>query len=145
MIEVTREMIVAEAREWEGTPFVHQGRVKKIGTDCVGLIIGIAKNLSLSQFDIRNYSMRPDPVMMRRLLDTNMQRIGFHELLPADVIYFRVSVAQHLALVTEISPLMKIIHAYSRDVAMRCLEQPLGTFWTKRIEGCYRFRGLACS
>jgi cell wall-associated NlpC family hydrolase len=37
------DSIAAEAREWIGTPFVWQGRVKGVGVDCKGLVAGVAK------------------------------------------------------------------------------------------------------
>ena len=39
--------IVAEARGWIGTRWVHQASVKGVGVDCVGLAIGVGINLDL--------------------------------------------------------------------------------------------------
>jgi cell wall-associated NlpC family hydrolase len=36
-----RTHIVALAREWLGTPYHHQASLKGVGTDCVGLVRGI--------------------------------------------------------------------------------------------------------
>ena len=36
-----REQIVAAARDWLGTPYRHQGSLKGIGTDCLGLVRGV--------------------------------------------------------------------------------------------------------
>jgi NlpC/P60 family putative phage cell wall peptidase len=33
--------IVAEARSWIGTPYVHRGSLKGIGCDCLGLVLGV--------------------------------------------------------------------------------------------------------
>ena len=35
------ESIVAEARQWLGTPYAHQASCKGAGTDCLGLLRGI--------------------------------------------------------------------------------------------------------
>ena len=35
-----RDSIVAEARTWLDTPYLHQGRRKGHGVDCLGLVIG---------------------------------------------------------------------------------------------------------
>ncbi len=40
--------IVEKSREWIGTPFHEQGRQKGIGCDCVGLILGIAKEIGVT-------------------------------------------------------------------------------------------------
>ena len=42
---VTRDTIVKAARAWLGTPYHHQASVKGIGTDCLGLIRGIWREL----------------------------------------------------------------------------------------------------
>jgi len=42
---VTREEIVAAARGWLGTPYHHQASVKGVGSDCLGLIRGIWREL----------------------------------------------------------------------------------------------------
>jgi NlpC/P60 family putative phage cell wall peptidase len=42
---VTRETIVAAARSWFGTPYHHQASVKGVGSDCLGLIRGIWREL----------------------------------------------------------------------------------------------------
>jgi len=36
-----RATIVAEARAWIGTPYRHQGSLKAVGCDCLGLLIGV--------------------------------------------------------------------------------------------------------
>lgn len=63
------EKIIAVARGWIGTKFYIQGRVKKTelfhgACDCLGLIVGVAKELELKskilkyfhEFDQNNYS-----------------------------------------------------------------------------------------
>ena len=37
--------IVALARGWIGTPYVHQASVRGVGTDCLGLIRGVWREL----------------------------------------------------------------------------------------------------
>jgi NlpC/P60 family putative phage cell wall peptidase len=37
----TAERIVAEALEWVGTPYRHQGSLKGVGSDCLGLVRGV--------------------------------------------------------------------------------------------------------
>lgn len=40
-----RDWVVAEARSWKGTPYVHKGRVKGVGVDCGGIIHTIFNQL----------------------------------------------------------------------------------------------------
>ena len=66
--------IVKTAREWVNTPFHHQGRVKGDGVDCAGLIIGVAHELKLSDFDYTSYGREPSKNMLTRLLDEHCER-----------------------------------------------------------------------
>lgn len=40
-IERQRAAVVAEARQWLGTPYHHEARLKGIGVDCAQLLIGV--------------------------------------------------------------------------------------------------------
>ncbi len=41
----TKDEIVAAARGWIGTPYRHQGQVKGVGCDCLGLVRGVWRDL----------------------------------------------------------------------------------------------------
>lgn len=60
--DVTRADVISEARSWIGTPYAHQHRVKDHGVDCVGLLIGVCRNLGLvaPDFDVNAYPPKPD-------------------------------------------------------------------------------------
>lgn len=60
--DVTRFDVVLEARSWLGTPYEHQHRVKGHAVDCVGLVIGVARNLGVvpPEFDVNAYPRKPD-------------------------------------------------------------------------------------
>ncbi len=49
--------VYTEARELIGTPYVHQGRKKDIGIDCIGVPIWVAKRLDLGDFDKLDYPL----------------------------------------------------------------------------------------
>lgn len=38
--------IVAVARSWIGTPYRHQGRLKGVGCDCLGLLVGVWREVT---------------------------------------------------------------------------------------------------
>ena len=59
--------IVDQARGYLGTPFLHQGRTRH-GLDCVGLVIRVAHDLGLSDYDIDHYARAPSGRMMARVL-----------------------------------------------------------------------------
>ena len=41
----TSERVTAEARDWRGTPYRHQGRRKGGGCDCIGLVLGVWRHV----------------------------------------------------------------------------------------------------
>lgn len=134
---ITRANIIQEARTWIGTPFKHQGRVKGIGVDCVGLIIGIAKAFNLSDFDITHYSRLPDGFLMQSLLDLHLQPINKASIQAGDILLMRFEhEPQHLAIVSDIG----IIHAYAQ--VRRCVEHRLDDLWRSRIVSAYAFPSL---
>ena len=137
----TREAIVAAGRSWLDTPFVHEARLKGVGVDCAGVIIGVAREVGLSDYDISGYGRVPEPARMRGELDANMDRITLAEILPGDVLWCRIERdPQHLALITEIEPEVKILHSYQS--VGRCVEHRLDEAWRRRIVAVFRFRGL---
>ena len=42
---ITRDDIVCAARGWIGTPYRHQASLKGVGTDCLGLVRGVWREL----------------------------------------------------------------------------------------------------
>ncbi|MDJ1305823.1 MAG: hypothetical protein MRQ09_06330 [Candidatus Midichloria sp.] len=44
---ITRNQIISEAKSWLHTPFHPQARIKSVGCDCIGLIIGVAQKLKI--------------------------------------------------------------------------------------------------
>lgn len=139
----SRSDIVAEARGYIGTAFRHQGRIKGIGVDCIGLVIGIANALGLSDYDITDYPVSPNSTMMAAKLREHLDEIAFKELLPGDIAWFKiVREPQHVAIITEVFPEMMMLHAYSKHPVSAVIEQPMGELWRRRIFGCYRFRGI---
>ena len=84
----THAEVIACARSYLGTPFHHQARLKGVGVDCIGLVIGVARELSLvpPDFDITAYPRIPDG---NTLLDTarlHMTEIDRSAMQPGDVI-----------------------------------------------------------
>ena len=87
---VTRADVVATAREWLETPYVHQHRSKGHAVDCAGLVIGVARELGLvaPDFDITGYSRAPDGETLIVLCDKFMKRLRPSELQPGDVLVY---------------------------------------------------------
>lgn len=82
-----RDQIVAEARSWLGTPWVHQHRTKGVATDCAGLVIGVARALGLvaPDFDFTGYGRQADGTLLD-VCDRFMTRTSWAEAQAGDVL-----------------------------------------------------------
>lgn len=133
-----RHEIVAEARRWLGTPFIHQGRQLGVGVDCVGVLFGVAWALGLSQFDFRAYLPRPNTDTMSALLREHLEPIAVADAREGDVLHFVIAGRpQHVGLLTAPDYLL---HAY--QAVGRCVEHRLDDTWRRRIRGAYRYPGV---
>jgi cell wall-associated NlpC family hydrolase len=144
----TREEIVAEARSWIGTPYLHQARVKGVGVDCAGLLIGCCKNLGLlsQDFDVRGYPRSPDGMSMMALCDEYMTRISTDTMQLGDALLIRWGQdPQHLGLLGNyIYGGLSIIHALGTpDAKGRVIEHRLDKSTRGRMVAAYRLPGVA--
>jgi cell wall-associated NlpC family hydrolase len=138
----TAENIVTEARTWKGTRFVHQGRVKGLGVDCVGFISEVAKNVGIVDVEIPlDYRPHEDGAAMLVLLKEHMDLV--EEMQPGDVVAFvdeavrNRSIPRHLAIVTEVKPHTTfIIHAAPEGIR----EHRMDARWLRRIHSIWRMK-----
>lgn len=133
---VTRRDILAEARSWLGTPFHHQGRLKGVGADCIGLVVGVARGLGLAAVDRPGYARTPDGVSLAAALDAQMRRVAAADA--GDVLLLRIRrQPQHVGFLGEAGTL---IHAYSG--ADKVVETPMTDWWWQRVVAAYRFNEM---
>jgi cell wall-associated NlpC family hydrolase len=88
---MTKQAWIAEAHEWVGTPFRWQGRIKQDGTDCWGLIVGVAHAVGYipAEWDYRIYSRRDDMVALANsVLPEFFTEVPVAEMEPGDVVCF---------------------------------------------------------
>lgn len=146
---MTRDEVIAEARSrWLGTPFRHQARTPGLGTDCIGLIGGIARDHGHpdgaaweADRDAHNYGRIPNPRTLLALADRYVDRIFVCDVDVADIVLMRFTAdPQHFALVSSLAPAY-IIHASSS--VGRVVENRLDDKWRSRIVRAYRYRGIA--
>jgi NlpC/P60 family putative phage cell wall peptidase len=140
-----RPHIVALARTWLGTPYHHQASLKGVGTDCIGLVRGIWREL---------YGAEPQPLPAytrdwaeaqgcETLLEA--ARCHFVELPPAqvqggDVLIFRWrrnALAKHCAV---LSTPVTMIHALEGAPVS---EVSLSPWWRRRLAGAFCFPSVA--
>lgn len=125
-----KEQIITTARDWLGTPYHHQARVKRVGVDCIGLVIGVCWELGLIDFDYNNYDRTPDSTMMMELINNHCTPTDTPE--EGDLLVFRIRKnPQHCGLMTDIG----VIHAYQS--AGKVVEHPLDEWWSNRVIGAF--------
>lgn len=140
-----RADVVAQARLWLGTPYVHQASRLGAGCDCLGLVRGVWRALYGAE-PLRVPAYTPDwgEVGHEELLLTGARRF----LVPAgqeaagDVLVFAMrsgAVAKHLGIQAETGPEASFIHAYDRHGVV---ESPLTGPWRAKIAGRFAFPHL---
>jgi cell wall-associated NlpC family hydrolase len=135
----SRSEIVTAARRWLGTAARHQGRVRGAGVDCVGIWIGIARDLGRPPPEIGWYGQFPHEADVRSWLDRNMVLAWDRSSdtdpnpLPGQLGLFRwVGTAIHLAVITGAATML---HAYAP--AGRVIEHPIAGGWMHRLVALY--------
>ena len=140
-MELIRNNIVVTAREELKTKFVHQGRCSKVGLDCAGLCVVTLNKLGIEAFDSSGYHTTPSEGQFISTVEMNCDLISFEEIKEGDFLTFGFgSEAQHIAIVTEIEPKVKIIHSLSRVGYVT--EHDLDATWKRLLKRCYRLKIL---
>ncbi|MCZ4354192.1 peptidase [Roseovarius aestuarii] len=136
--------IVNAARSWIGTPYQHQASVKGAGTDCLGLLRGVWREVLGGEPEVPPaYSMDwSEPARIEALWAAAKRHLhpkGLHDEAAGDVLLFRMrdgAVAKHLGIAGCIGPDATFIHAYSGHAVV---ESPLSTPWRRRIVARFTF------
>lgn len=124
--------IVEEARTWIGTPFRHQGRIKTVGVDCLGLLVGVAAELELGleRLDELGYGHFPDSDYLQNKLTEAMEVID--EPTIGGIGLFEIDGrAQHLGIFGECT----LIHAYAP--MRKVVEHGFTDEWKERLIKSY--------
>lgn len=138
------EIAVKEARDWIGTPYLHQSSVKGVGTDCLGLLRGVWRHLYGTEPEtIPHYTAdwsepQGDEVLWEAALNHLRPKPLGHVAI-GDVLLFRMRhgcVAKHLGLQSLCGMAPRFIHAFG-DHAV--LESPLSAPWRRRIVARFEF------
>lgn len=134
------QLLINAARRWLDVPYQHQGRTRH-GVDCLGLLVVLARELGVSDYDEAAYSRNPSGRHMRLMLDAHLipkdRRRAFAV---GDVLHMAAGIQpQHLAIVSGVNPL-RVIHAHSE--AGRVVEQRLDSLRLTKIRGVYRIPGM---
>ncbi|SIS68645.1 putative phage cell wall peptidase, NlpC/P60 family [Roseivivax lentus] len=136
--------IVAAARGWIGTPYRHQASRAGVGSDCLGLVRGVWREVMGCEPEaVPAYSNDwSEPQGIETLWAAgrrNLQPAAPGAPGPGEVILFRMregAVAKHLGIVSAGAPQPRFIHAYSgHGVVESALTRP----WARRIVARFTF------
>ena len=136
------DKVVELARGWIGTPYRHQASSKGAGSDCLGLLRGIWRELYGEEPEaVPAYT--PDwsePQGQERLWQAALRHLQVQQGREAgDLLLFRMrggGVAKHLGIAAKMGPEPSFIHAYTGHGVV---ESPLSTPWQRRIVARFRF------
>ena len=136
-------LIVDAARGWLGTPYVHQASVKGAGTDCLGLLRGVWREVYGGEPEVvppysADWDEPQHDEVLWRAAARHLIRVDVADARPADVLLFRMrtgSVAKHLGIQSGMAP-ASFIHAYSGHGV---IESALSRPWARRIAARFRF------
>lgn len=137
--------IVALARAWIGTPYVHQASRIGAGADCLGLIRGVWRTLyGREPEEVPPYTCDwSEPERVERLIEAaarHLDMVAVTEVRAGDVLAFRMishGVAKHLGvLAVSEGGIQTLLHAYSGHGVV---ESPLTPAWCRRIAAAFRF------
>jgi len=135
-----RDRIQEVARTYLGTPYHHLARLKHVGIDCVGLVVGVAKELGLFEHDCAVYSRQPDG-------HTLVEEIGkvctplpdCEETQTGDLLIFwftKPHLPQHIGIRTDHG----LLHTYAR--IGKVVEHRINDFWRDHIHSRFRYPGV---
>lgn len=138
------EQALAEARDWIGTPYLHQASRKGAGTDCLGLLRGVWRQLYGAEPEmIPAYTADwAEPQGEEALWHAARRHLIEKPLANAtsgDVLLFRMrsgAVAKHVGLQGHVGKAPSFVHAFGNHAV---LESPLSEPWSRRIVARFEF------
>jgi NlpC/P60 family putative phage cell wall peptidase len=137
--------VVTAARRWLGTPYVHQASLRGAGSDCLGLVRGVWRELLGAEPVVPPPYTADWSEPQRRETLWEAARAHLREvsperaMRPGEVLLFRMrrrGVAKHLGILGTVGSGPTFIHAYS---GCGVVESPLAAPWRGRIVARFEF------
>lgn len=134
------DRIVAIARTWIGTPYVHQASLKGKGCDCIGLLRGVWREYSGTDKDpeiLPPYT--PDWAEASGLetlymgIKRHFSEIGLSEIHPGCAVLFRIiqnGPAKHCGILASKNGELTLIHSRMNK---QVNEEPFSPWWLKSL------------
>lgn len=140
---IRREDIVAEARAWIGTPYRHQASLKGVGSDCLGLVRGVWRDVLGAEPELPPAYM-PDwaeATGAETLADAaarHLTLVDLNAVRPGDVLLFRWRAtlpAKHAVILATPN---RMVHAHDGHAVAEVYFAP---WWRRRLAFAFSFPG----
>lgn len=136
--------VLATARAWIGTPYLHQSSVQGVGCDCLGLARGIWRALhGYEPWEVPPYSCDWGEAGAREVLAEAARaaliEVEVGDAGPGTLILFRMAPgapAKHCGLLGESVIRPSLIHAYDRSGVV---EEAFNPVWVRRAAFAFLF------
>lgn len=140
---ISRHAILAEARDWIGTPYLHQASARGAGCDCVGLVRGVWRALFGAEPEAApaytpDWADRDGGEALLAAARRHLCEVSPGSAAPGDVLLFRMdtlSPIKHAAILDEGD---HIIHAYWGRSVVR---SRFAHWWRARLAAAFKFPG----
>lgn len=144
MPPIARAHIVAIARSWKGTPYHHQASRKGVGTDCLGLVRGIWRELYDTPAEepppyTADWAEASGRETLLEAAHRHLQPVAYESLAAGDVLVFRYRVgspAKHVAILADDT---RMIHAIQ---GLPVSEHAYTAWWSRRLVAAFAFPGV---
>jgi NlpC/P60 family putative phage cell wall peptidase len=140
----TRTHIVALTRDWLGTPYHHQASLRGVGTDCVGLVRGIWRELHGGEAQAlpaytRDWAEGSGRETLLEAARRHLVEIAPFAAQPGDVLVFRWrrnTLAKHCAILSKPAAM---IHALEGAPVSEIAFTP---WWRRHLAAAFAFPGF---
>lgn len=141
---ITQQQIVAAARSWRGTPYAHQASLKGTGTDCLGLVRGVWREVMGAEPEqapaySAGWAEAGTGEALAEAAARHLQYIPCTEFEAGDVLLFRWRPhlpAKHAGIA---SSKVTMIHAQEQA---EVVEIALSPWWLRHLAFAFRFPGV---
>lgn len=138
--------IVTAARGWSGVRWLHQGRSRD-GVDCLGLVLVVAHDLGLTDFDTRDYARQAKDESMLEQCREHLVEITRAAARPGDVAVMRFENNRHIGIFGDyVHGGLSLIHAFSQ-APRKVVEHRFSDDWLRgykaSLMSCFRFPGVS--
>ncbi len=140
----TREDIVRAARGWIGTPYRHQASLKGVGTDCLGLIRGIWREVLGEEPEaappyVPGWAEEGAGEALAEAARRHMTEVPYTEFAAGDLLLFRWRPhlpAKHAGIAVSAG---HMVHAQDHAAVT---EVALSPWWRRHLSHAFRFPGV---